>query len=242
MKTWVTPVAFILWAGFSLTGEACSGDSVFPQDASLDATQNVDSAYDIEASTDGGGSDGGSFGDAGTCFTDAGCPCGLLECGTACVDVANDALNCGWCGAKCAANQYCSQGSCGCLPGFVSCPGGCIDPSTDPKNCGMCGRACGAANHCQSGSCQSACATGYVSCATTGGVACVHLDAGMPYCGSCGNVCGPGTICAGASCEPYKPATPCTECPCSSVCGDYACCGALPGQSAPNCVGGNSCP
>jgi hypothetical protein len=48
-----------------------------------------------------------------------GCPGGLLRCGGACVDLRNDATNCGACGARCGAGETCVTGREGCLAACV---------------------------------------------------------------------------------------------------------------------------
>ncbi|MFO0624675.1 MAG: hypothetical protein U0325_03595 [Polyangiales bacterium] len=48
-----------------------------------------------------------------------GCPGGLLRCGGACVDLRNDANNCGACGVRCGAGEACVTGREGCLAACV---------------------------------------------------------------------------------------------------------------------------
>ena len=43
------------------------------------------------------------------------CPGGGDLCGTACVDTASDAANCGGCGAACGAGEGCVSGVCQCV-------------------------------------------------------------------------------------------------------------------------------
>jgi hypothetical protein len=78
------------------------------------------------------------------------------RCGTDCVDLQNDALNCGACNNACPGattegrgSPLCVLGRCTyhCPPGFADCDhrieNGCeVDLNTDPLNCGACGTQC----------------------------------------------------------------------------------------------------
>ncbi|MFO0608505.1 MAG: hypothetical protein U0324_35395 [Polyangiales bacterium] len=44
------------------------------------------------------------------------CPTGQALCGSVCVDTQADPMNCGACGTRCAAGQYCVRGACGAMP------------------------------------------------------------------------------------------------------------------------------
>lgn len=74
-------------------------------------------------------------------------------CGSTCVEsFADDPMNCGSCGVRCAARgdggvPACSRGMCvhRCAPGLVACgPTLCVDPSGPRYNCAECGYVCGA--------------------------------------------------------------------------------------------------
>ena len=163
-------------------------------------------------------------------------------CGGACVDLANDTLNCGACGVGCAHNQYCAARTCTCLPGMTLCGGSCFDLRSDPDHCGACGATpCAAGEKCENGACSAgACTAPLTACDVGGRSACVTLDAGEPYCGSCGVVCAPGQICAAGTCQSDTPAIGCTSCPCAS-CGASACCPGIGAQTSPLCVAGGAC-
>lgn len=82
-----------------------------------------------------------------------GCPAGFLDCGQGCIDVMNDAQNCGGCGQACSAGRGCALGQCSCDVGLTACGAACTSIMTDPYNCGMCGWQCGWGQQCWSGSC-----------------------------------------------------------------------------------------
>ena len=168
--------------------------------------------------------------------------CALTTCGTACVDIANDALNCDGCGKTCAHNQYCAGRVCTCLPGMTLCGSSCFDLRSDPDHCGDCNATpCAAGDKCENGACAAGtCTAPLTACDVSGRSACVTLDAGEPYCGACGVVCAPGQICAAGNCQSYAPASPCTTCPCAT-CGASACCPGIGAQTAPICVAGSAC-
>lgn len=79
-------------------------------------------------------------------------------CGSSCVDLTNDAANCGGCGRSCPTDQVCAAGSChdNYPSGQTSCGGSCRDTTTDGVNCGACGHACAASEQCVSGACARA--------------------------------------------------------------------------------------
>ena len=84
---------------------------------------------------------------------------GVADCetcgGTGCVDLANDATNCGACGTTCDTGHVCSEGNClGCDVGETACGANCVDTTIDPEHCGGCGKACGAGETCIGGDCQ----------------------------------------------------------------------------------------
>jgi hypothetical protein len=101
------------------------------------------------------------------------CPTGFTRCGTGCVDLANDAANCGSCRNACAANEVCQGGRCVCAPPSSLCGGACCAPGSV-----CCGGAC--------------CAPGSVCC---GGACCApgSMCCGVP--GVCGSPCPDGIHC-----------------------------------------------
>lgn len=82
-----------------------------------------------------------------------GCPAGFIDCGQGCIDVLNNAQNCGGCGQMCGAGRGCALGQCSCDLGLTPCGGVCTSIMTDPYNCGMCGWQCSWGQQCWSGSC-----------------------------------------------------------------------------------------
>jgi len=81
---------------------------------------------------------------------------GITRCGGACVDLQNDAANCGGCGIACGGGTSCMRGMCLCpasLP--TACGGRCVDSRTDPTNCGACGTTCAAGQRCEASRCTS---------------------------------------------------------------------------------------
>lgn len=161
--------------------------------------------------------------DAGT--SHACCPSG------GCVDLKNDATNCGRCGTRCGAGLTCLSGACVALSCTgqtqpVSCAdldagtsgnccgGSCVNRSRDPLNCGSCGRACVSTESCTSGRCGLDVCT-----AADQGLAC-HRDAGTfigsgqccssacldtrtdrNNCGGCGRMCPGTTNCVSGNCQ-----------------------------------------
>ena len=93
---------------------------------------------------------------------------GITRCGGACVDLQNDASNCGGCGIACGGGTGCVRGACVCpASAATACGGRCVDRQSDPVNCGACGVTCSTGTSCQAGrcaatagSCPSSCATG----------------------------------------------------------------------------------
>lgn len=83
-------------------------------------------------------------------------------CGSKCVNVQNDATNCGACGNSCAATgEACFNGACGCGSANAHCNAeetccgsSCADIQTDATNCGSCGAVCPNGGTCANGTCE----------------------------------------------------------------------------------------
>ena len=77
-----------------------------------------------------------------------GCPIGMTECDSLCVDTQSDERYCGDCDTACLTGMTCEAGACMApcqsQPGFVSCEGSCIDPLRDMVHCGAAGNCMGA--------------------------------------------------------------------------------------------------
>jgi len=114
---------------------------------------------------------------------------GLVSCDGGCVNLANNATNCGACGNGCEAGEICSSAACiaassvACTAPTTNCGGGCFDLKTSVSNCGACGNPCPVGASCQFAQC--ACPVGQTVC---GGV-CVDLMTDINNCGACGNSC-----------------------------------------------------
>jgi hypothetical protein len=102
------------------------------------------------------------------------CPVGTTACGTRCVDLMTDPVNCGACGTRCQLNGVCDQGTCACLLGcndyefgFQCCPEGnaafaacsCgLATFTDPLTClDLTEDACPPAQRCVGPFCKACC-------------------------------------------------------------------------------------
>jgi hypothetical protein len=83
-------------------------------------------------------------------------------CGSQCLDVMRDPLNCGDCGMPCPMGQVCHGGHCGCPPAGIACGFGqtccgglgCVNLDNDIRNCGICGNKCGDGAVCDHGTCK----------------------------------------------------------------------------------------
>jgi hypothetical protein len=120
----------------------------------------------------------------------ASCTSGFSDCNGVVSDgcearTATDAMNCGACGARCAAPAHttmtCASGRCvvgSCAAGFADCDGnpdnGCeADLANDASNCGACNARCGGEHVseavCAASRCRiTRCATGWDDCDRTG--------------------------------------------------------------------------
>jgi Stigma-specific protein, Stig1 len=122
--------------------------------------------------TTGEGPGGGGEGGGGACGP------GLTGCDETCADLQTDPANCGFCGARCPADQTCTAGSCiaRCAPGQTACGSACVNVLTDPANCGACGVACPAGATCNAGVCEERCPG--VACGLCSGVVCGGAEIG----------------------------------------------------------------
>lgn len=125
---------------------------------------------------------------------------GWVMCGTNCVNLNNDANNCGSCG------HFCPIGS----VGRACCSGACVDRSSDTSNCGACGNVCPAPPNSTNvtctgivtggmltGVCDFSCDSGYTKC---GSIGCFDIQTDVNNCGSCGKVCPQGPANSHATC------------------------------------------
>ncbi len=126
------------------------------------------------------------------------CLAGSTSCGSTCVNLQEDQLNCGACGNACGAGLVCSAGACAatCQAGLNVCGDTCRDLQTDLANCGACGNACGAGQVCSAGACAVTCQAGLNVCGGT----CRDLLTDRANCGACGNACGAGLLCSAGAC------------------------------------------
>ncbi|MEM6955520.1 MAG: hypothetical protein AAF645_07510 [Myxococcota bacterium] len=114
---------------------------------------------------DGDGGDGGGDGDGGDGGGDGDvdggppvCACDIGEqcCSDVCVQPDRDPANCGGCGIRCGAAEFCADSSCEpiCAAPLELCGAVCIDTTSDRDNCGGCGIRC-ASGICQDSACAS---------------------------------------------------------------------------------------
>ncbi len=77
------------------------------------------------------------------------CAAGQILCGAACVNLSEDADNCGACGKSCEA-RLCVKGVCAptlsCPSKLLRCAGSCVDTLTSALHCGACDKPCTAPN------------------------------------------------------------------------------------------------
>ena len=123
------------------------------------------------------------------------CPDGQTACGTDCIDVTTDPMNCGGCEIPClGTGQVCQSGSCQCQTGLMSCNGACV--ASDATHCGSCTTTCQTGQVCSNDACSASCSGGQTLC----GSSCVDTTVSSVNCGSCGNACGSTQHCASSAC------------------------------------------
>lgn len=195
----------VFWLGLLLLA-ACGDDDVI-EDAGGDT--EVDVGVDVGPPPDAGPQ----------CEMSCarGQACCLQEAGPTCIDVTEDADNCGACGIVCAEGRgtVCQMGRCVCGASETGCAGDdgnfCCPPSdTQPRSycanlltagddCGECGQECEAArsDRCVGGLCR--CGLGRGACDGTptstccpspfAEVRCIDLTSDREFCGSCDTRC-----------------------------------------------------
>jgi uncharacterized repeat protein (TIGR01451 family) len=177
--------------------------------------------------TSGGQCVGGTCGSGGTCGTPTGSPCSSASaCVSGICENGQCSATCSVDAGGCAAQDYCSGGSCVPLaPNGGTCTdgGSCLSGACASGQCGLpSGEPCGSAPACQSGAC-----SGTESCTTacTGDSQCLDVD----YCevdgGSCVPVLPGGQPCArGPECLSGVCATSVCGLPTGSPCGTDVIC------------------
>lgn len=137
------------------------------------------------------GGDGGGAGPSpsNTCAADE------MACGSQCIGVLADPMNCGGCGIPCSAGQVCQGGACRCVSGMV-CNGACVPP--DANHCGGCATSCQPGQVCSNNACGATCAEAEVLC----GTGCTVTNGSDAFnCGGCAVVCAPGLTCSHGLCR-----------------------------------------
>ena len=155
--------------------------------------------------TAGAGNAGGSAGAAagGTGATSS-CPSGQELCGTACINVATSANNCGACGQACPAGFSCQDRLCRCSQADQCGSGNSVECSGTGR-CGCAGNSCEVGETCTGNG-------GNVSCSCNGGDACdkdrlccpagcVNPASDEDNCGACGHKCASGQTCNKGQCQ-----------------------------------------
>jgi hypothetical protein len=130
---------------------------------------------------------------AGTCSILCSDPT-LFACGHNCVDLDNDARNCGGCGNHCVPGAICANAACTCPSTRTSCPSACADLTSDATNCGACGNKCDPGEVCTNSHC--VCPSDRRSCNGQ----CIDPLTDNKNCGGCGKLCGSGETCSGGNC------------------------------------------
>jgi len=128
----------------------------------------------------------------------AACPAMQKRCSNVCTDPQKDVNNCGSCGVKCKAGQYCAAGKCSdaCSMPLVLCGQFCVDLNADHENCGKCGMGCSASQECKSKVCIKQCPSTLSLCDPD----CVNLTTDPNHCGDCNTACGMNESCIGSLC------------------------------------------
>ncbi|HEY7726090.1 MAG TPA: hypothetical protein VH880_12195 [Anaeromyxobacteraceae bacterium] len=116
---------------------------------------------------------------------------GSTKCGTppVCVNLQEDQLNCGACGAACAVGKACLAGACTatCAPPLTKCGTGaaavCADTASDAAHCGTCGNSCAVGLDCDRGTCRWT-AHRFTSCGATGAVGPTQAACDTAYAGT----------------------------------------------------------
>ncbi len=160
------------------------------------------------------------------------CPEDRTRCDGTCVDLSTAAAHCGACGAACAAEERCEEGSCACAPEYQRCAGECVAVDSDPAHCGDCGSECEVNDVCSRGVCQGECDVGLESCDR----ACVDVSVDSAHCGSCEIACGSDQECVAGECRCPTGAELCGT-TCAEVASDPLHCGGC-GES---CAAGQEC-
>jgi hypothetical protein len=165
------------------------------------------------------------------------CPGSQTRCASACTDTSKDVNNCGKCGARCAATQYCSSGKCSdqCVSPNKLCGQFCVDITSDHDNCGSCGKGCLVDQECKNSTCIKKCPQGLTVC----DMSCVDVATDPNHCGDCNTTCGVGEICTGSTCCKAGLVA------CNGVCTDTnadqnncGACGLACGGNTPYCTNG----
>jgi len=127
------------------------------------------------------------------------CLTGSTKCGTTCVNLQQDQLNCGACGTSCAGGQVCSAGACAlsCQTSLTDCSGSCVNTQTDRANCGACNHACAAGQVCSAGACALSCQANLTDCSGS----CVNTQTDRANCGACNHACAAGQVCSAGTCD-----------------------------------------
>lgn len=137
------------------------------------------------------------------------CPFPYTNCNGACVDLSNDARDCGRCG-QCTGGGVNSINTCvnaqcvnSCRPGFtLGSQGVCTDPSRDFMSCGTSNTTCEGNLHaipqCLAGVCRLSCNFGWTLC----GGDCAFLQTDANNCGQCDAACPSGDYCSNSQCVP----------------------------------------
>ena len=159
-------------------------------------------------------------------------------CGTTCIGLLYNSLNCGTCGYACPGNAACIQGQCSTdcttapenascytgslgnfVPGFC-CNGACVaNTNSDAENCGFCGAVCPTGATCANGACNPNCFQGG-NCAA--GQACLANACAPTSCGSSPV----GTLCAALDPAGFPHAGSCCSSGCTNTQIDSENCGA----------------